>query len=63
MEIVPDDVNLNDLRDEVNLRTYHAGYTTKEGNPIPKKIQTTISWGRSKLNLWPRDKHGNLIDD
>lgn len=63
MEIVPDDVSQRDLREEVNARTYRAGYTTRDGEAIPLKIQATVSWGQAVLNVWPRDADGNLIGD
>jgi len=62
MEIVPDDISDRDLREEVNRRTHKAGYTTREGAPIPPKIMTTVPFGERKLNIWPRDKDGNLIE-
>jgi len=62
MEIVPDDISQKDLREEVNFRTYRAGYTTREGGRIPLKKQMTVLWGRTKLNVWPRDADGNLIE-
>ena len=63
MDIVPNDLSRKDLYEEVNSRTYRAGYTTRNGGSIPLKIQTTVLWGRRKYNLWPRDADGNLIDD
>ncbi len=63
MEFVPENVSETDLKDEVNNRTAKAGYTTRFGEcPYATKIQTSVSFGKAKLNLWPRDKDGNLID-
>ena len=63
MELVPPNVDENDLRDEVNRRTAKAGYTTRYGEcPRATKIMTTVAWGKRKLNVWPRDKDGNLIE-
>ncbi len=62
MDIVPNDISQRDLREEVNSRTSHAGYTTRNGGAIPLKIQTSVPWGPVKLNIWPRDADGNLID-
>lgn len=63
MEIVPDKVSQRDLRDEVLRRSSRAGYTTRHGeNPQATKIQTTIPFGKEKLNIWPRDENGNLIE-
>ena len=61
MEIVPDDIGRRDLVEEVNSRTHRAGYTTREGGSVPLKIMT-CGMGQSKLNVWPRDKEGNLIE-
>ena len=62
MEIIPKDVNPHDLREEMNGRARRAGYTTRSGGPVPLKIQATVNWGEQKLNVWPSDKHGNLIE-
>ncbi len=65
MEIVPPNVSEKDLRDEVNKRTAKAGYTTKYGEcPCRTKIQSVVSFGQTKLRVWPRDTQtGELIDD
>lgn len=53
----------SNVREEVNRRTCKAGYTTKHGEPRgATKIMTTSNWGERKLNIWPRDKNGNLIE-
>lgn len=52
-----------DYDEELNIRSHHAGHTTREGGPIPLKVITTVSIGKTKLNVWPRDKNGNLIGD
>ena len=63
MELVPENVSEKDLKDEVNKRTAKAGYTTRFGEPpYATKIQTTVPFGKTKLNVWPRDKDGRLID-
>ncbi len=54
--------NENDLRDEVNRRTYKAGYTDRDGQQMVRSIMS-CGYGKSKLNVWPRDENGNLIDD
>jgi hypothetical protein len=61
-EFVPDNVSESDFRDEVNRRTFRAGLTTRHGEcPYSAKIQTTVPFGKEKLNVWPRDAKGNLI--
>jgi len=63
-DIVSPFVPEKDLRDEVNSRTAKAGYTTKYGEPTYRtKIQTVIPFGSQRLNIWPRDKNGNLLGD
>ncbi len=51
-----------DYLQELNIRSHKAGYTARNGGPIPAKI-ISRGFGKSKLNVWPRDKDGNLIDD
>ena len=51
-----------DYLQELNIRSHKAGYTTREGGPIPMKIQDR-GFGKSKFNVWPRDGQGNLIGD
>ena len=53
---------LRDYHEELNIRTSKAGYTRRDGGPIPAKIMAR-GCGESKLNVWPRDKDGNLIGD
>ncbi len=62
MDVVPNDISQKHLREEINSRTYRAGYTTRNGGAIPLKIQTSVPWGQVKLNIWPRDAEGNLLD-
>lgn len=51
-----------DYLQELNIRSHKAGHTTREGGPIPRKIQS-VGFGKSKLNIWLRDGQGNLIGD
>jgi len=63
MELVPGNVTEKDLKDEVNKRSAKAGYTTRFGEPpYATKIQTTVSFGKERLNVWPRNENGQLID-
>ena len=61
-ELVPRDVKEDELRDEVNHRTHAAGYTTRTGGPIPRRIIGVVSWGAPKYNVWPRGRNGELIE-
>ncbi len=52
------------VREEVLRRASKAGYCTRNGEPTTAtKIMTTVSCGETKLNVWPRDENGQLIDD
>jgi len=65
MDIVNPDLRgmpQEDYLQELNIRSHRAGYTTREGGQVPRKIMTR-GFGKSKLNVWPRDKNGNLIGD
>ena len=65
MDIINPDLKgmpLGDYHQELNIRSHRAGYTTREGGPIPLKIMTR-GVGPSKLNIWPRDENDNLIGD
>ena len=51
------------VREEAVRRGCKAGYCTREGDPTHgTKIQGP-GIGFSRLNQWPRDENGNLIDD
>jgi hypothetical protein len=65
----PNDGDITSFRDapnrnEINRRTWKAGYTDRDGQPkdLPK-IRIFGGTGETKLNIWPRDERGNLIDD
>ncbi len=63
-EIISWDESESNVREEVLRRSAKAGYTNREGGPRgATKIMTTVPCGKQKLNVWPRDKNGNLIDD
>lgn len=63
-ELVPQDVTRAELLDEAHFRARQAGYpVTREGKAEPRRIMTTVSRGATRLNVWPRDAHGNLIGD
>ena len=62
-EIVAWNESESNVREEVLRRSAKAGYTTRYGEPTgATKTQTSVSWGQTKLNVWPRDADGNLID-
>jgi hypothetical protein len=51
------------IKEEVLRRSAKAGYTTRNGEPTHGTKIMGPGIGNSKLNVWPRDKHGNLIGD
>jgi len=62
-DLVSFSANEKELKEEIDRRTARAGYTTRYGEPEGKtKIMTTVPCGREKLNIWPRDREGNLIE-
>lgn len=50
------------VQDEVNLRTWKAGHTNRQGERLYSTKIMARGFGESKLNIWPRDKDGNLIE-
>lgn len=40
-------------------RIFKTRYDTGK---VQKRIFSTVPYGKTKLNVWPRDKNGNLID-
>ena len=64
-ELIPAGVSDSDLTDEMNHRSCKAGLTNRQGECCrgTGKIFTTVPFGKSKLNVWPRDEAGNLIED
>ncbi len=63
LEIIPASESTDSVRDEAHRRAAKAGYCTRYGEcRAATKIQNTVNWGRQKLNVWPRDNNGNLIE-
>ena len=55
--------NEANVREEAIRRSHKAGHCNKHGGPVSSnKIWSSCGFGETKLNLWPRDEHGNLID-
>lgn len=63
-ELIPAHRSEKDLADEMNSRTCKSGLTNRQGESCrgTGKIFAPVSFGKTKLNVWPRDKQGNLID-
>lgn len=62
-DLLPFNADSKALKEEVNRRTAKAGYTTKYGEPACATKIMACGFGKSKLNIWPRDENGKLIDD
>jgi len=65
-EIIPPGARSEkDLRDEMNERSFKKGLTNRQGECCrgTGKIFTTVPFGEPKLNVWPRDENGQLIND
>lgn len=62
-DLIPFNVPSKDLQDEVNSRTCKAGYTSRQGEHLWSNKIMARGFGASKLNVWPRDKNGRLIND
>jgi len=63
MDIIPTTESESNVREEVNRRSFKAGYTTKYGEcPHRTKIMNR-GYGDKSIRVWPRDKEGNLIGD
>ncbi len=63
-EVIPQNRSEKDLQDEMNSRSHKAGLTNRQGECCrgTGRIMTTVPFGQQKLNVWPRDEHGNLIE-
>lgn len=61
-DILPFNANEKAIQDEVNLRSQKAGYTNRQGEPTYSTKIMAQGFGKSKLNIWPRDEQGNLIE-
>jgi len=62
-EIIGPNESESNVREEVNRRTWKAGYTDRDGQMKDRPKIMSQGIGESKYNLWPRDEQGNLIDD
>lgn len=60
-DLVPFGIPAKDLQDEVNSRTCKAGYTNRHGDRLWSNKIMVRGFGKSKLNVWPRDENGELI--
>lgn len=62
-ELIPDSVSEADVLDDIHARTHKAGLTNRQGESCrPTGKIMSRGFGESKLNVWPRDKNGKLIE-
>lgn len=63
-ELIPAGVSEKDLTSEMNRRSFKKGLTNRAGECCrgTGRIMTTVPFGKQKLNVWPRDKNGQLIE-
>jgi len=62
-EIIPVTMSNKEMREKMIHHSCKKGHTTRLGEcPFRTKIQNH-GFGESKLNVWPRDKNGQLIGD
>ncbi len=52
----------SDLRDEMNHRSFKKGLTNRQGECSRASKIMSNGFGTSRLNVWPRDENGQLID-
>ncbi len=63
-ELIPAGRSDKDVADEMNQRTFKKGITNRQGESCrgTGRIMTTVPFGESKLNVWPRDENDHLIE-
>ena len=61
-ELIPSDVSEADVLDDINARTAKAGLTNRQGESCRSTKIMSCGFGESRLNVWPRDSQGRLID-
>ena len=63
-ELIPPNRSDKDLQDEMNMRSAKTGLTNRQGESCrgTGKILAIVGFGESKLNVWPRNENGELIE-
>lgn len=61
-ELIPASRSDADVQVEMTERGAKAGYMTKYGECTRRSKIMSHGFGVSKLNVWARDKQGNLIE-
>lgn len=61
-ELIPASVSDADLADTMNSRSQRAGLTNRRGESCKSVRIMSRGFGSSRLNQWPRDVNGELIE-
>ena len=61
-ELIPASVSDADLADTMNSRSHKAGLTNRQGESCKSIRIMSRGFGPSRLNQWPRDVNGELIE-
>lgn len=61
-EIIPANVPEQVVQEEMNHHSWKAGHTNRHGECMRATKIMSQGYGESKLNIWPRDERGELID-
>lgn len=61
-ELIPASVSDADLVDTMNARSHRAGLTNRQGESCKSIRIMSRGFGPSRLNQWPRDANGELIE-
>lgn len=61
-ELIDPKTDPKDIKEEALRRNAKFGYCTKYGEPTHQTKIMAQGIGKSKLNVWPRDRDGRLIE-
>jgi hypothetical protein len=61
-ELISGTIPQKDFVEEMNHRSWKAGHTTRFGECRDATKIMANGFGVSKLNVWPRDENGQLIE-
>ena len=63
-EIIPVTMPDKEMREKMIYHSWKKGHTTRLGEcPYATKIQNIVPFGKTVINIWPRDENGQLIGD
>lgn len=61
-EVITFNENAGNVKEEAIRRGMKAGYCASDGEPNQRTKIMSRGFGDSKLNVWPRDENGQLIE-